>query len=74
MRTFRRREVLTASAALVQIVEQLDALERAGDKVQPLVEVQRERAPRFAGALARGQPEGGRIALTTFRDEMSELL
>lgn len=27
----------------------------------------------FAKALAKGQPEGGRIALTLFRDKLSEL-
>lgn len=30
-------------------------------------------ALRFAGALAKGQPDGGRIALTLFRDKLDEL-
>jgi pyruvate dehydrogenase (quinone) len=30
-------------------------------------------ALRFAGALAKGQPSGGRIALTLFRDKLDEL-
>src|SRR5262249_28976121 len=33
-----------------------------------------EQAKAFAEALLRGQPEGGRIALTVFRDKVDELL
>ncbi|MBD0325425.1 MAG: pyruvate oxidase [Pyrinomonadaceae bacterium] len=32
-----------------------------------------EQALHFAGALAKGQPSGGKIALTLFRDKLSEL-
>jgi len=33
-----------------------------------------EQATHFAQALVRGQPEGGKIALTLFRDKLNELL
>jgi hypothetical protein len=33
-----------------------------------------EQAMHFAEALVKGQPEGGKIALTLFRDKMSELV
>ncbi len=32
-----------------------------------------EQAAHFAEALAKGQPQGGRIALTLFRDKLNEL-
>jgi len=35
--------------------------------------VEAGQALRFAAALAKGQPDGGRIALTLFRDKMDEL-
>ncbi len=33
-----------------------------------------EQARHFAAALLKGQPHGGRLALTAFRDKLSELL
>jgi hypothetical protein len=33
-----------------------------------------EQALHFAEALSKGQPAGGRIALTLFRDKLNELL
>src|SRR5438067_9637914 len=36
--------------------------------------VKAEQALHFAEALAKGQPEGGKIALTLFRDKLNELL
>jgi hypothetical protein len=30
-------------------------------------------AAKFAGAFAKGQPSGGKIALTIFRDKLDEL-
>jgi len=33
-----------------------------------------KQAANFAQALVRGQPEGGRIALTLFRDKLNELV
>ncbi len=33
-----------------------------------------EQALRFAEALANGQPDGPKIALTIFRDKLSELI
>jgi len=35
--------------------------------------VSAEQALHFAGALAEGQPSGGKIALTIFRDKLDEL-
>jgi pyruvate dehydrogenase (quinone)/pyruvate oxidase len=32
-----------------------------------------EQSPHFAEALAKGQPEGGKIALTIFRNKLNEL-
>lgn len=64
------------------------ALERALASRQPAVvdvivdpfeppmppKVSPEQALRFASALAKGEPDGGRIALTLFRDKLNELL
>src|SRR5579884_1451460 len=36
--------------------------------------IKAEQARKFAKALLRGQPEGGRIALTIFRDKVDELI
>ncbi|HEY6189334.1 MAG TPA: thiamine pyrophosphate-dependent enzyme [Pyrinomonadaceae bacterium] len=64
------------------------ALERALASRQPAVvevvvdpfeppmppKVSPEQALRFASALAKGEPDGGKIALTLFRDKLNELL
>ena len=56
----------TASDVLVEVV--VDPFE---PPMPPKVEV--GQALRFAKALAKGQPDGGRIALTLFRDKLDEL-
>ena len=54
-------------AALVEVV--VDPFE---PPMPPKVSV--KQALHFAEALAKGQPKGGKIALTLFRDKINELL
>ena len=51
----------------------LEALVDANEPPMP-AKIKMEQARHFGEALLKGQPEGGRIALTLFRDKVSEIM